>query len=452
MNNLSPPSRHSALRILRHLFGPRRIQLVSHLQHPTQRASLQTDKRKQLPTTQKWLLPFSIITLIACGGAYLAIQKGHEAFKDQIDPTVFHPFKLVSKESVSSTCSIFTLRSYTGSCRKIYHDVWKHGNIWSVEIKQPQLQIARSYTPLPPPALSDAQPYREGISNDCEVDFTELRFLIRHETHGEVSGYLHSLPIGAFVYARGPHVEFELLDDLDEVLFIAGGTGISPALQVAHSFLKRRESAGSMPTMRILWANRRREDASGGLSHAGGMVDPSDIRRKSSWNTLFWAFKQLPSVQQQPLLLPLSPPHAQSTSKIVTELDQLKSHVPDMIKIDFFFDEDNSYLTPDILKHYIPLYHPPAHTSRSLEPSTSTATLTSPQRKRKSKLIMISGPEGFVTYLAGPKGLQGLQGPRRQQARMGDGHSTGSQGALGGCLRDVLEGRGDLGLWEVWKL
>jgi len=85
------------------------------------------------------------------------------------DAPRFTPFEIVSREEVSPTSIALTLRprnlpaSNDGRQLDPYREEWEEG-IWSVEIKQPELQIARRYTPLPP---------LHGTSK------THLRFLIR---------------------------------------------------------------------------------------------------------------------------------------------------------------------------------------------------------------------------------------------------------------------------------
>ena len=362
-----------------------------------------------------------------CGGlsGYADIRR-RNASRNENDPTIFHRYELVSKQSVSSTCSILTLKSQTDPNLNLYRDAWEKG-VWSLQIKQPQLQIARSYTPLPP--LSDRRGGQtsgwDDDDDDEEFDSTELRFLIRREPHGEVSGYLHGLPLGAVIHVRGPSLEYELCrDDIDEVLFIAGGTGIAPALQVAHSLLKYRGSGAiAMPKLRILWANRRREDALEGVSDR----DMSSYKnpRPRSWTRLFWAGaieQQQQPLQQQPPLLSSLPPHQAS---LVTEIERFKRDAPGKIAVDYFFDEEGSFITQDILKNYL------AHHREKGSPEEA------PLRCRK--LILVSGPDGFVTHLAGPKVWMG----KKNQ----------SQGPLGGILKDVIAVVDDnTTRWDVWKL
>ena len=395
--------------------------------------------------SRKWLfrLPISVIILSPslCGGAYLVARWMSQDSEKQIDFTVFHPFEIVSKQSVSSTCSIFTLKSQSRTCpyHELYRDAWKKG-VWSVQIKQPQLQIVRSYTPLPPPpdGLNDED-------GDSSSTITELRFLIRREPHGEVSEYLHNLPVGAVVHIRGLDVEYEIPSDIDGVLFIAGGTGIAPSLQIAHSLLKRRKSTGFLPRLHILWANRRREDATGGVSSTS-IVGSHGVRRPLA--RFFWAAEQSAQQQQQQLQQPqqASPPPHQS-SIIIQQINHLKQASQGRFTLDYLIDEEDSYITQALLKTYLlslcktHVKQPSRSDSDSPteDPAQTRAQVRDSMRSRG--LVLISGPDGFISHHAGPK--------------MWAGSGKQSQGPLGGNLEAVLgigTGVELASSWEVWKL
>lgn len=460
MYNLISPHRGLGLRISRQLSA--RARLIFNVHYTTANTS-PTKTKRQSPTTRKWLFSFSVI-LISCGGAYLAIQQQlTQTVKNQIDPAIFHPFELVSKHTVSSTCSIFALRSHNNNpYHNLYREAWKKGGVWSVQIKQPQLQIARSYTPLPPHEPRDDDDKDDDDDDDENGDgSTELRFLIRREPHGEMSGYLHDLPLGSVVHVRGLNLEYELAKDIDEVLFVAGGTGIVPALQVAHSLLQRRKSAaGFVPKMHILWANRRREDAYlGGADSAVSNANADLInnnnhnQRRHFWNwrnSLFWIPQQPePPIQhhrhQQPSPQSAHHQHHQQPHHSPIIIPQLD---PDIITLTNLIDEESTFITPNLLKTYLttpttdhlnqptppPPPSPPPHHHHQQAPPPP------PRRRRKTKrrkVVMVSGPEGFVAHYAGPKVWIG-------------GKET--QGLRGGLLGEFLEADADSGAeWEVWK-
>lgn len=298
------------------------------------------------------------------------------------DPPRFTPFTIVGREEASPTSIILTVRpsfvltSHEKPDPDTYKTFWGKGS-WSVEVKQPQLQIARSYTPLPP---------------NGDDTYADLRFLIRREHGGEMSGYLHSLPVGSKVELRGPHPEVELGDGITDVVFLAGGTGIAPALQVAHTLLERDlERKGPevyKPRIQIVWANRRREDCIGGL---GGK---------------FYEGKAIEDLD------------GKQYGYAVRELQMLQQRHPAKFSVDYVVDEEGTFLDQ---KHISTLTRPDSEVK--FGPVTT---------KIGSKLLFISGPEGFINYFAGRKTWE-------------DGKE--GQGELGGVL-----GRMKLRGWKVWKL
>jgi ferredoxin-NADP reductase len=292
-----------------------------------------------------------------------------------LNPSNFTPFTLVSKDAVSSTSSIFTLspQNKDPATSRAVKDAFEKG-IWSIQFKQPQLQIARNYTPLPDP--------------DKTLADDQLQVLIRREEGGEVSNYLHDLPERSTISIRGPYDECQISADVTEVLFLAGGTGIAPALQLAN-MLKHR---GDMK-MNILWASRRREDCVGGQSDA-----TSASTGLASW------FASTKSSTERSL-----PDSLNTMGQIVRLLETLKSqNQPDQLSVQYYIDEERQYIKP-------------TDVSRLLE---------QPQKGRA--LILISGPDGFVEYWAGKK-----------QWAMG----REAQGVLGGQLANMNKNG-----WTVVKI
>lgn len=306
-----------------------------------------------------------------------------------LNPEGFTPFTLVAKEAVSSTSSVFTLRPMKNvdETQKIYNKIW-HEGVWSVQVKQPQLQIARYYTPLLP------------MQSKPDILHTDLQFLIRRDPQGEVSGYLHKLPMGAKVELRGPQLEYAIPSDVDEVLFLAGGTGIAPALQVVHTLAQHRPmTTKHTPIIRILWANRRQEDALGMPVNDFGP-------RQLSW-------------MAKPDDLGVPYYHSKNRSFLSYVLSSLRKHYSGKLSLHYFVDEQGSVIDESTLMKHL-----------------SDSAIKDKERLEGGsagrKLIFVSGPDGFVSHYAGPKMWQG--GIERQ-------------GPLGGVLKKL-----DLSGWEVWKL
>ncbi|KAK2781881.1 mitochondrial peripheral inner membrane protein [Emmonsiellopsis sp. PD_33] len=308
----------------------RPIALHLRLRLPPARRHVSSTSSSPPPKHRPYLRLTIITALAASLGFYIrhTYSSSSSSSSTTLNPYTFTPYTLLSKTPVSSTSSIFTLRPLhdTNNNNTIYTTAW-HRGLWSVTFKQPQLQIGRDYTPLPPSMSGDG----DGDGDDDGA----LRFLIRKDPYGEVSGYLHNLPPGATVEMRGPQVDYELKSDgVEEVLFIAGGTGIAPAVQAA-------------------------------------------------------------------------------------QLEELKAANPGRLTVDYFVDEEGSLLGRDAVLAFTE--------GKRMQQSDSDGG-------KKKKVILVSGPDGFVSYLAGPKVWR-------------DG--VEAQGPLGGLLgRLDVRGRG----WSVWKL
>ncbi|KAK7535615.1 hypothetical protein IWX49DRAFT_265211 [Phyllosticta citricarpa] len=369
--------------------------------------------------------PYAGALLVVSGGAVGGFAWRQYASKRNTESAGLHPqdfsaYTIAAREPVSSTSSIFTLQAQDSTGHQDLKHIWKRG-VWSVEVKQPQLQIARAYTPLPPSLSAVPESAVTTSSSHSELSLTPplatpavantdddahssrtIRLLIRREPSGEVSNYLHRLPVSTTVELRGPHVEFEIPHDTTEVLFIAGGTGIAPAMQVAHALMTRESNNARM---RILWATRLREECVGGKSDSGasGQAE-SGIGGWKSWIGLGYKPKREES------LLPKE--DEEKKGAIVQELEALKKHggADGRLRVEYYVDEEGSFIRP-------------AHVSRRLAETNG---------KAGTQLIIISGPDGFLDYWSGRK-------------------IWAEQGEVQGPLRGALS-KMDLKGWKVWKL
>ncbi|KAJ6145159.1 hypothetical protein N7470_009054 [Penicillium chermesinum] len=350
------------------------------------------DSPAPAPRRNRWLGIALVTAAAGVAGAYIRSQDPGSATLNQ---ETFTKYSLVSRESVSATSSLFTLRPRipSGGNYDVYENAWRTG-IWSVMFKQPQLQIGRDYTPLP---VTSATPLTVDEENEGY-----LRFFIRKDPFGEVTRYLHNLKIGSDIEMRGPKIEFAIPDETQDVLFIAGGTGIAPALQAGHCLLSRT-TENHQPKIHILWASRRREDALGGESD----TPEAPVSQKSWFSGWFSSGNNSPSIG------PVSNAPNPAKSLIVKELEGLKSQYPGQVTVDYFLDEDNHFISKKHIANFVKT-RPPSDGSR------------------KGNLILVSGPAGFISYMAGPKiWAQGQE----------------LQGPVQGIIRDL-----DLKGWAVWKL
>lgn len=341
--------------------------------------------------------PLIVLGASAAGGAAYRFFGPSNTSDASLNPHTFTPYTLVERQPVSSTSAIFILRNASGAPDSQSVKEVEKRSVWSVQIKQPQLQIARAYTPLP-------------HTIDAKKDESapqDMRLLIRQETGGEVSTYLHRLPEQAAIELRGPNAEFEMPRNVKEVIFLAGGTGIAPAMQVAQALSRRTGSK-----MHILWANRKREECVGGVSDDQGSPNTSQ-------NRLGWWRSVLVGSNETATVVGLAEDDARGseTSKekglIVKELDALKANntiATHGLEVQYYVDEEKTFIQPEDVKK----------------------RMTSISQEKGSKLIIVSGPDGFIEHWAGRK-------------LWADGREV--QGPLGGVLKGM-----DLGDWKVFKL
>ena len=213
--------------------------------------------------------------------------------------------------------------------------------------------------------------------------------MIRRLHGGEMSNYLSRLEVNDEVEMRGPAVEYALRPDdragNTDIVFLAGGTGISSALQAVHCFMGH-SAVGDR--MQILWANRRREDCAGA---------PKSMKT-SGW------FSPAKGEKTE---------EVEAGNEIMREIRELQTKYSGRVDVKYFVDEENSFITPKAINEAV--------------------EGVDKQGLGRRKLLMASGPDGFMEYFVGKKG----DWVGTQQL----------QGRLGGVVKSL-----DLKEWVVVKL
>lgn len=300
-----------------------------------------------------------LLTTLALAAAATAYQRPSSSPPSStLHDRTFTPFTITSKTPISPTSTIFTLSppkasSPADSPPDPYAPLWP--TLWSLTFRQPQLQVARSYTPLPPSDPTTSPSTTPGA----------LRFLIRREHGGEVSSYLSALPVGATIDVRGPVVEYKVPGDVSEVVFLAGGTGIAPALQAVRAVLGERGQGGGKK-VKILWANRNRSECAGAPVTA-------------TWWGRIWG---------------ASPGPREPASPLVEELRGLEARYGGRVEVKYFIDAEGTFID-----------------RRGILEAVKSAK---GEEKAGKKLIMVAGPEGFVKHYVGARVWEGgeeKQGP-----------------------------------------
>ncbi|KAL8868495.1 MAG: hypothetical protein Q9174_004954, partial [Haloplaca sp. 1 TL-2023] len=327
----------------------------------------------------------------------------------------FEQYEVVKRKRISSTSTLLTIQPTTFGPRAKQSRLdsqrvaeASENGIWSVQVKHPLLTIARLYTPIPPTLTEPSRPAWKDKSGKIPADPEEdqLRFLVRSYPDGELSKYLSRLQPGAHVEIRGPYQEYKIPDGVSDVLFLAGGTGIAPALQMATSLLDKAKGE-KQPNMSILWANRHAKDCQGGV-----LAPPPPLENMFArlWSATLGAGPKRPMT---------SGSRSRDESPIVEELANLKRQHSDSFEIHYFADDEGRFITRQDVQSKLRYHNSPS----------KHGTQADGVGKR---LILISGPDGFVEYLAGPKEWKG---------------GKEVQGSLGGMLKD-LNPQG----WNIWKL
>ncbi|KAI4121564.1 MAG: hypothetical protein LQ338_006295 [Usnochroma carphineum] len=366
------------------------------------------------PVKRRWIWLGGLGVLLGAGSLGATFWFAGSEGSQRLQPDDFQDYELLKNKRISNTSNLLTIQPSTFGPRAYKSsldgtkvaEVSKKG-IWSVQIKHPLLTIARLYTPLPP-FLSDPvepTPNEKFAYVSSNPEENQLRFLIRNYPDGELSKYLSRMQAGGRLELRGPYQEYELPNELKEVVFLAGGTGISPAIQVAHNLLEN-ESDGPKPRISILWANRRTADCSGGAIEP---PPPSDNLFLQAWEAMFGSDTPQPASGAT---------SSQLESPIVQELSTIKTRYTGDLEVAYFADDQNRFITKQDIH-------------RQLRNSTRS-TGNSSSNPLGIRLMLISGPDGFVEHFAGPKVWK-------------EGKEL--QGTLGGVLQKM-----DLQGWSVWKL
>ena len=242
-----------------------------------------------------------------------------------------------------------------------------------------------------------------------------------------MSNYLHKLPIGAEIDIRGPQIEYSISDDVKEVVFLAGGTGIAPALQVAEYILQRQKTYSSKEArakIHILWACRSREDCLGGINTKTQFPKTQgDAARNGGRGGLLRWWADISSKNDSSLH------EEKSKGIIVQELEALQAQYRDQVTVDYFVDDERTFMSHDVVADYLAGPRASLHSQQSSDSEQRERMVSGNKQK---KVVLVSGPDGFVRALAGPK-------------KWKDGKEL--QGSLGGILAQV-----NLNVWEVWKL
>jgi hypothetical protein len=248
-----------------------------------------------------------------------------------------------------------------------------------------------------------------------------------------MSNYLGRLGVGQDVWLRGPHTGFDLLGRLGDkknIVFLAGGTGVVPGLQAARAVLDQDEQAN----VTLLWSIRKREE-----------LDATESAAKPWWN--FWS-ANVPEEIVSPLAAP---------SPVGRQLEEMKAKYKNRLRVQVAVSQDRvRFGAGDVQKALMPsskavqpvatvsssgcqLHDQKMHEKASeFETSGTSCVCPSSEVRPGKNVLVVCGPDGFVSHYAGPKVWDG-------------GRET--QGPLGGVAAQLLKQYPQLASeWLVLKL
>lgn len=371
-------------------------------------------------------------------------EEGQDS-NELLDPNEFHKFIVTHKEQIDDEHFIIELKSkydrweYSFATNPDKKSLWNGDHIWSVEVKQPDINVVRSYTPLPmyymkseytrsgekTPLLKILNPEVD----DLDKNGTTCLYVKRYK-QGEVSRYITDREIGDELELRGPTIEYKFpyhplkkihqrpifkdlpskvepdnmiesikrdlkLPDVDNMDFYAAGTGIAPILQVLFSknpylgyvnlHYSARKPGEIGVLLRFLFFLNKLDRISFHChydSEPKTILTETDIPQPAEPN--YYSPKKLDEVTAQ-----LSPQEALNVRmQVMKDEEEMK---PEKVKklIQSASERGERYGT-------------------ALEQAMVTAT----KPKKSAALAIVCGPDGYVEYVSGPKDLvHKTQGP-----------------------------------------
>ncbi|KAL5877854.1 NADH-cytochrome b5 reductase, variant 2 [Pyricularia oryzae] len=190
--------------------------------------------------------------------------------KKVLDPTKFQEFELKEKTIISHNVAMYVFLS-----RWVSH----HCKAWTVYLP---MRPSRSYRiQLPSPSsilglpigqhisIGADIPQPDGSSKEVVRSYTPISgdeqpgyvdLLIKSYPTGNISKYMAGLSVGQSIRVRGPKGAFVYQPNMVRHFgMIAGGTGITPMLQVVRAIVRGR-AAGDTTQVDLIFANVTKED------------------------------------------------------------------------------------------------------------------------------------------------------------------------------------------------
>ncbi|KAF9884884.1 NADH-cytochrome b5 reductase [Aspergillus nanangensis] len=195
-----------------------------------------------LPAVLMKVAPFAF-ALIAILAAW-KFSSGSSKPRKVLIPNEFQNFRLKEKTEISHNVAVYRF-ALPRPTDILGLPIGQHISLAATIEGQPK-EVVRSYTP---------------ISSDNEAGYFDL--LVKAYPQGNISKYLTTLKIGDLLKVRGPKGAMVYKPNMcRHIGMIAGGTGITPMLQVIKAIIRNRPRNGGNDTTQVdlIFANVNSED------------------------------------------------------------------------------------------------------------------------------------------------------------------------------------------------
>ncbi|TVY94111.1 NADH-cytochrome b5 reductase [Lachnellula willkommii] len=191
---------------------------------------------------REWV-PYAVALALLLGG-YKVFSNNYLGVQKVLKPAEFQNFELKEKTIISHNVAIYRFKLPSPTAI-LGLPIGQHISI-AATLPQPDgtsKEIVRSYTP---------------ISGDHQPGYFDL--LIKSYPTGNISKHMASLIVGQAIKVRGPKGAMVYEPNMVRHFgMIAGGTGITPMLQIIRAVIRGRK-AGDTTEIDLIFANVNKED------------------------------------------------------------------------------------------------------------------------------------------------------------------------------------------------